>query len=403
MNSFYNIEIPILETDRLFIRPLGIDDAEGMYQNWASDERVTKYLTWKPHKSIDDTLAIIRIWMSECLNSPNITFGIIYKAENKIIGTINYFNVDMSFKEAEIGYCLAYDYWNQGIMSEALKEFINFGFKELGFLKIKAKHDARNKASGKVMEKAGMKYISSSVRMIAENIQLINYALTKEEWLCELGYKKVFVIIDNNKEWLNLETLVNYRPFQNTLVLTIKSNDSSKIERDVEIIKKYYQDDIIGYDNISLEKMIISELLERKWHISCAESCTGGMVISTLINVSGSSNAINESYVTYSNDAKIRILGVKKETIDNYGVASIEVAEEMVNGVCRISDSDVGIAVTGYAGASGNKVDDGVYYFAIKIKDVIYSEKHVVFGPRNECRASQTRYILWRLKTLLKA
>ena len=59
-----------------------------------------------------------------------------------------------------------------------------------------------------------------------------NYALIKEDWLEKMGYKKVFVIIDNNKEWLNLETLVNYRPYQNTLVLTIKSNDYTKIEKD---------------------------------------------------------------------------------------------------------------------------------------------------------------------------
>lgn len=402
MNSFYNIEIPILKTKRLILRPLVEGDEVPMYNNWASDSRVTTYLTWKPHEKIEDTLEIIRIWQAECLNSPNITLGIVDKEENKLIGTINYFNVDMSFKEAEIGYCLAYDYWNKGIMSEALKEFIRFGFEELGFLKVKACHDARNKASGRVMEKAGMKYISSSVRKIAENIQLINYVLTKEEWLEELGYKKVFVIIDNNKEWLNLETLVNYRPFQNTLVLTIKSNDYLKIEKDTEIIKKYYQDDIIGYDTLSLEKMIISELFKREWTISCAESCTGGMIISKLINVSGSSNVINESYVTYSNDSKMKILGVKKGTISKYGVASIEVAEEMVEGLCKVSKSEVGIAVTGFAGSAGNKIDDGVYYFAIKIKDYVYLEKHVVFGPRNECRASQTRYILWRLNTLLK-
>ena len=80
----------------------------------------------------------------------------------------------------------------------------------------------------------------------------------------------------------------------------------------------------------------------------------------------------------------------------------IEVAEEMVEGLCRVSGSDVGIAVTGFAGSAGNKVNDGVYYFAIKIKDYIYLERHQVYGPRNECRASQTRYILWRLNTLLK-
>ena len=78
------------------------------------------------------------------------------------------------------------------------------------------------------------------------------------------------------------------------------------------------------------------------------------------------------------------------------------VTEEMVEGLCKVSKSEVGIAVTGFAGSAGNKIDDGVYYFAIKIKDYVYLEKHVVFGPRNECRASQTRYILWRLNTLLK-
>lgn len=402
MNSFYNIEIPPLETKRLIIRPLVEGDEVAMYNNWASDSRVTTYLTWKPHEKIEDTLEIIRIWKAECVNSPNITLGIVYKEENKLIGTINYFNVDMSFKEAEIGYCLAYDYWNQGIMSEALKEFIRFGFEDLGFVKVKACHDARNKASGKVMENSGMKYISSSVRKIAENIQLINYSLTIDEWLENKGKEKVFVIIDNNKEWLNLETLVNYRPYQNTLVLTIKSDNYSKIERDTEIIKKYYQDDIIGYDTLSLEKMIVSELFRREWTISCAESCTGGMVISKLINVSGSSNVINESYVTYSNESKMKILGVKKGTISKFGVASIEVAEEMVEGLCKTSKSEVGIAVTGFAGSAGNNIDDGVYYFAIKIKDYVYLEKHVVYGPRNECRASQTRYILWRLNTLLK-
>lgn len=402
MNSFYNIEIPILKTKHLILRPLVLDDAEAMYHNWASDSRVTKYLTWNPHESVNDTKEIIRIWMAEYANSPNITLGIVHEEKSQLIGTINFFKVDMAFKEAEIGYCLAYDYWNQGLMSEALQEFIRFGFETLGFLKVKACHDAKNPASGKVMEKAGMNYISSSVRMISSNIQLINYALTKEEWLENLGYKKVFVLIDNNKEWLNLDTLVDYRPYQNTLVLTIKSCDYQKLEKDIETIKNYYQDDIIGYDTLTLEKMIVSELFKREWTISCAESCTGGMIISKLINVSGSSNVINESYITYSNESKIKILGVKKNTISKYGVASIEVVEEMVNGVTKISNSEVGIAVSGYAGASGNRIDDGVFYFAIKIQDYVYLEQHRVYGTRNECRSSQTRYILWRLNTLLK-
>ncbi|MBQ8292605.1 MAG: GNAT family N-acetyltransferase [Bacilli bacterium] len=402
MNTVYNVEIPNIQTKRLVLRPLILDDAEAMYKNWASDSRVTKYMTWDVHQNVEVTKEIIKIWMNEFNNSPNITFGIEYLENHNLIGTISFFKVDLSFKETEVGYCIAYDYWNKGIMTEALKAVLKFGFQTLGFEKINACHDSENPASGKVMMKAGMKYVSSSERIISKNIQLINYSLTKEEWLEDLGYEKVFIIMDNNKEQLELDTLVNYRPHQNTKVLTIKSNDYKLIEKDIEKIKKYYGDDIIGYDTLSLEKMIISELFKREWTISCAESCTGGMIISKLINVSGSSNVINESYVTYSEEAKMRILGVKNKTIKKYGVASLEVAEEMVEGVTKISNAEVGISVTGYAGTSGDNINDGVFYFAIKVKDYIYLEKHKVYGTRNDCRKAQTRYILWRLNTILK-
>lgn len=151
-----------------------------------------------------------------------------------------------------------------------------------------------------------------------------------------------------------------------------------------------------------IEKEIINILVNKKMHISCCESCTGGMIISTLINVPGASNVINESYVTYSVESKIKILGVKKETIDKYGVASINVSKEMANGLKKISNSGVCISVTGYAGGNKKDINDGLCFYTIIVNDEEISESVKVEGSRNVVRRRQTDYILNRLLDLIK-
>lgn len=99
----------------------------------------------------------------------------------------------------------------------------------------------------------------------------------------------------------------------------------------------------------TVEKTLVELLLKNNMTISFAESCTGGMLASTLINVSGSSNVINESYVTYSEEAKMRILGVSKETLNKYTVYSSEVAEEMAEGLKKVTHANVCASVTGKA------------------------------------------------------
>lgn len=400
MNTFYNLELPILETRRLIIRPFTIEDAEGMYHNWASDPRVTKYLTWDVHKDIEETKTIINRWISDFQSASTLTYAIEYRENHEVIGSISCFNVDLSFKKAELGYCLSFDYWNSGVMTEALRAFIRLCFETLKLETVTACHHYENLASGRVMLKAGMKYVSSSERL--NNIQIINYIINKEDWLEYIGIEKKYVIIDNKKELIKVDTLVNVKSYQNTLILTLRSNDYSLIERDEEVLKKYYKEELIGYDALSLEQMIVSELVKKELTISCAESCTGGMIISKLINVSGASNVINESYVTYSEASKTKILGVKQSLINKHGVASIEVAEAMAIGAAKASKADVTIGVTGFSGSSSKDERDGLFFFAIKIKDYIYLEEHKCFGPRNHCREAQTRYILWRLKCLLK-
>ena len=153
---------------------------------------------------------------------------------------------------------------------------------------------------------------------------------------------------------------------------------------------------------MKLEKKIIDKLKELKYHISCCESCTGGLIISTLISVPGASNVINESYVTYSNESKCRILGVNSNTIDKFQVESLEVAKEMVEGLFNVTKSEVCVSVTGFAGGNTKLPTDGLCYFGIKINDLLIVETVKVNGNRNACRRKQVKYILNRLYREIK-
>ena len=120
-----------------------------------------------------------------------------------------------------------------------------------------------------------------------------------------------------------------------------------------EMIKKI--DNLIGeyiysYDNEELNEVVVRILKEKRLKLSSAESATGGMFASSITDVSGSSKVFDTSFVTYSNESKMKNLGVKSETIDKYSVSSPEVAIEMATGVIRATESDIAVAITGNAG-----------------------------------------------------
>lgn len=145
-----------LSTKRLKLRKFTLSDATCMYKNYATDERVTKFLFWKPYKSIQD----IEIFLSDTINeyiSQNVYHWAI-EINNEIIGSISTISIDEKNCNCEIGYCIGYDYWNKGITSEALSAVMNFLFKEVGMHRIMAKHNIENPASGKVMQKCNMTY-----------------------------------------------------------------------------------------------------------------------------------------------------------------------------------------------------------------------------------------------------
>ena len=146
-----------------------------------------------------------------------------------------------------------------------------------------------------------------------------------------------------------------------------------------------------------IENKLVEKLKEKKYKISFAESCTGGLLASTIINVSGSSSVIEESYITYSEDAKMKLLDVKKETLDKYTVYSKEVALEMAKGLKEKTKSNVCVSVTGIADSE----DDCKCYYCIIIQDKTYVKEYITKGARNEVRTNYTKQILEEIYTFL--
>lgn len=155
---------------------------------------------------------------------------------------------------------------------------------------------------------------------------------------------------------------------------------------------------------MSIFEELVSLLREKRLYISSAESCTGGLFSSEIVSVSGASDILSSSFVTYSEKAKEDILGVRAETIEKYGVVSENVAIEMAKGVCRISGADIGVAVTGYAGPASSPEDDtaGTVCFAFSVNGkTISSTKHFGDIGRNAVRNVAVFYMAETLISLI--
>lgn len=150
-----NLGSKVLKTERLILRPFRVDDAEAMFQNWASDKEVTKYLTWTPHQSVEETRALLKIWEEES-KQPNVYHWAI-ELNGELIGDIEFGEIGWT-ETGNVGYCMAKKYWGKGFMTEAFREVIRFAFEEVGLHRIEGMHAAANIGSSRVMEKCGLKY-----------------------------------------------------------------------------------------------------------------------------------------------------------------------------------------------------------------------------------------------------
>lgn len=147
----------ILKTERLNLRPLGKNDAEAMYKNWTYDERVARYCRWNPHRSMEATEQLLKMYLDQAASGFEYRWGIELKETGELIGCIDVVKISEDSKIATVGYVLSCDYWNKGYATEALTAVIQELFND-GFEVVNAEHHIDNIASGKVMEKCGMKY-----------------------------------------------------------------------------------------------------------------------------------------------------------------------------------------------------------------------------------------------------
>ena len=150
---------------------------------------------------------------------------------------------------------------------------------------------------------------------------------------------------------------------------------------------------------------VVNKLIERNYHISFAESCTGGLACAALVSVADASKVLDVSFVTYANEAKMQYLGVNDITIAEYGVVSEAVARQMAVGVAKAAGSEVGVGITGVAGPGGGTKDKpvGMVCFGFYIEGNVetYTQQFGEIG-RNEVREKSVAFVYEILNSRLE-
>ncbi|MBQ1257155.1 MAG: GNAT family N-acetyltransferase [Clostridia bacterium] len=178
-------KMPVLETERLVLRKVRMDDANDMYA-YSCDPLVAKHVLWDAHRSVNDTKAYLRYMIRKYRMGDPSSWGIEEKATGKIIGTIGYMWYQADNNACEVGYSLARAKWNKGYMTEALKAVIDYTFNDLGFHRIEAQHETDNEPSGRVMEKCGMKKegtLRGRLYNKGKYVDVNVYAILREEFM----------------------------------------------------------------------------------------------------------------------------------------------------------------------------------------------------------------------------
>jgi RimJ/RimL family protein N-acetyltransferase len=175
-----------IETDRLILRQFTMEDAEPMFRNWANDDEVTKHLTWPTHSDVEVTKMVLSDWTSHYPEPDFYNWAIVLKENGpEPIGNISVVRITEKTRCAAMGYAMSRAHWRKGIMPEALKAVVDFLFDEVGFNRIEAEHAAENPASGRVMEKAGLRYegtLRQSGRSNQGIIDVVWRAILREDW-----------------------------------------------------------------------------------------------------------------------------------------------------------------------------------------------------------------------------
>ncbi|MGN1345885.1 MAG: GNAT family N-acetyltransferase [Eubacteriales bacterium] len=175
-----------LATERLLLRPFIVEDAPDMYRNWASDPRVTKYVTWNPHRSADETKQLLELWTSRYADSSYYNWTMTL--DGHAIGNLEVVGTSDRNESMELGYCMSVNFWNRGYMTEAVSAIRDFLFGEVGAHRLVIRHAVQNPASGKVARKCGFTWEGQQRGAIfssdGEPMNIECYSLLRDEWEC---------------------------------------------------------------------------------------------------------------------------------------------------------------------------------------------------------------------------
>ena len=173
-----------IKTERLTLRRYTVEDARQMYDNWAKDPRVTRFLTWPPHASPELTAELLKEWVAAYI-APN-NYNWVMEYEGQCIGSVSVVRCNDRNESAELGYCMGYGYWNKGLMTEAVKAVIAFLFDEVGFHRVVIRHAVQNPASGRVAQKCGLTYEGTEREVFKDRegvfLDIAGYSILREEW-----------------------------------------------------------------------------------------------------------------------------------------------------------------------------------------------------------------------------
>lgn len=203
-------------------------------------------------------------------------------------------------------------------------------------------------------------------------------------------------VADGLSEYMKNQTNPTLAPYAKTgevyLRLAAKAQNRDEAEEIMkpmlDIIYGKYGEFVYSDNDMSLPETVVTKLLGKKLTISTAESCTGGLIAKTITDYSGVSEIFSEGYVTYSNNAKMKNLGVLEKTLSSYGAVSEETARKMADGVRERSGADIGVSVTGIAGPGGGTKEKpvGLVYVAVSYGDKTVTKKLMLNGDREKVR-----------------
>lgn len=183
-----------IETSRLLLRRFVSEDYTAMYENWASDPEVTKYLMWPTHANLEVSKRVTEEWVQSYGKEDYYQWAIVLKENGAVpIGSISIVGMTEEISMVHIGYCIGRKWWHQGITSEAMKAVMEYCFEELEVNRVESRHDPRNPNSGAVMKKCGMIYEGTRRQSDWNNQGICDasyYGILRDEWEKQNGRKQ---------------------------------------------------------------------------------------------------------------------------------------------------------------------------------------------------------------------